>query len=239
MEHLSDRFRVVLPDLPLHGDSERRPHHSYSLAWLAEVMAGFAAQTLGPRPLIGGHGAGAEILIEAVSRDLLAPARLVLMPCRLHRATGVAPGRHWPWRAARRAGGSGPRPPRRCTSPGPRSGPAWASTCRRAPTPPPATLSGTPSPTSAATSSWRSRGRRLRAQVAAQPAPRCARRAGALHCPTLLLWADEDRWHPLADAEEALDPLPEAQLRVLAGTGFLMAYDDPVGVARELAAFCG
>jgi hypothetical protein len=26
---------------------------------------------------------------------------------------------------------------------------------------------------------------------------------------------------------------------VLSGTGFLIAYDDPVGVARELAAFCG
>jgi hypothetical protein len=26
---------------------------------------------------------------------------------------------------------------------------------------------------------------------------------------------------------------------VLEGTGFLLAYDDPVGLARELAAFCG
>ena len=39
-------------------------------------------------------------------------------------------------------------------------------------------------------------------------------------------------------AEEALGLLPDAQLRVLPGTGFLMAYDDPVGMARELAAFC-
>ena len=36
-------------------------------------------------------------------------------------------------------------------------------------------------------------------------------------CPTLLLWADEDRLHPLAIAEEALDLLPDAQLRVLPG----------------------
>jgi hypothetical protein len=28
-------------------------------------------------------------------------------------------------------------------------------------------------------------------------------------------------------------------LRVLPGTGYLMAYDDPVGVARELVAFFG
>ena len=57
--------------------------------------------------------------------------------------------------------------------------------------------------------------------------------------PTLLLWADQDELHPLQAAEEALDLLPDAQLRVLSATGFLIAYDDPVGVARELAAFCG
>ena len=45
--------------------------------------------------------------------------------------------------------------------------------------------------------------------------------------------------HPLEVAEEALQRLPDAQLRVLAGTGFLMAYDDPVGLGRELAAFLG
>ena len=40
-------------------------------------------------------------------------------------------------------------------------------------------------------------------------------------------------------AEEALDLLPDALLRVVPRTGYLMAYDDPVGVAREIAAFCG
>ena len=84
VEHLSDRFRVVLPDLPLHGDSEDRPRHPYTLPWFAEVMSGFAAEVLGPRPLVGGHGIGAEILLEAVTTDRLAPRRLVLMPNRLH-----------------------------------------------------------------------------------------------------------------------------------------------------------
>jgi pimeloyl-ACP methyl ester carboxylesterase len=55
----------------------------------------------------------------------------------------------------------------------------------------------------------------------------------------LLLWADEDPAHPLVGAQEALDLLPEAQLRTLPGTGFLMAYDDPVSLARELIAFFG
>jgi pimeloyl-ACP methyl ester carboxylesterase len=55
-------------------------------------------------------------------------------------------------------------------------------------------------------------------------------------CPVLLLWADEDPVHPLAIAEAAArrHNLP---LRVLERTGFLLAYDDPVGLARELIAF--
>ena len=55
----------------------------------------------------------------------------------------------------------------------------------------------------------------------------------------LLLWADEDPAHPLVGAEEALDLLPDGQLRTLPATGFLIAYDDPVGVARELISFFG
>ena len=60
-----------------------------------------------------------------------------------------------------------------------------------------------------------------------------------LRMPVLLLWADRDRIHPLRVAEEALRLLPDGQLRVLPSSGFLMAYDDPVGLARELVAFCG
>jgi pimeloyl-ACP methyl ester carboxylesterase len=60
-----------------------------------------------------------------------------------------------------------------------------------------------------------------------------------LQMPVLLLWADQDPLHPLAVAEQALAKLPRGQLRVLESTGFLLAYDDPVGLARELSAFCG
>ena len=49
---LSARFRVVLPDLPLHGDSEDRPRHTYSPEWLADVIAGFCAE-VGRRSLHG------------------------------------------------------------------------------------------------------------------------------------------------------------------------------------------
>ena len=60
-----------------------------------------------------------------------------------------------------------------------------------------------------------------------------------LSMPVLLLWADEDNMHPLAVAEEAVDLIEDATLRVLPNTGYLIAYDDPAGVARELGAFCG
>jgi pimeloyl-ACP methyl ester carboxylesterase len=60
-----------------------------------------------------------------------------------------------------------------------------------------------------------------------------------MQMPVLLLWADEDPAHPVDAAQEALDLLPNAQLRTLPGTGYLIAYDDPVAVARELIAFCG
>ena len=84
VEHLADRFRLVLPDLPLHGDSEDRPRHPYTPDWFVEVMAGFCRDVCGPRPLVGGHEAGALILLRAVVTRQLTPGRLVLMPSAMH-----------------------------------------------------------------------------------------------------------------------------------------------------------
>ena len=75
VEGLQHRFRLVLPDLPLHGDSEDRPHHPYTLDWLAEVVAACSVDVAGPRPIVGGHGLGAEILLRALELDLLQPSR--------------------------------------------------------------------------------------------------------------------------------------------------------------------
>src|SRR5579871_1059512 len=76
VEGLADRFRVVLPDLPLHGDSEDRPRHPYTPAWFAEVLVGFCAEVAGPRPLLAGHDFGAELALRAVAEEALKPARL-------------------------------------------------------------------------------------------------------------------------------------------------------------------
>lgn len=238
VEHLSDRFRVVLPDLPLHGDSEDRPRHPYTIEWFAEVMAGFAHEVLGSRALIGGHDVGAEILVEAVRSGRLSPERLVLMPHRLHRAP-AAPGLRRAWRMAALAGGV-PGLDRLLTHAAravfaPRC--ALALTVRREPGAPDlvrhafADVGGNPS----LARSWAKCARRWPRGAQSQ----LLRTYPELDLPVLLLWADQDRAAPLAGAEEALELLPHGQLRVLAGTGFLIAYDDPVGVARELSAFCG
>src|SRR3712207_2285495 len=41
VDEVSHRYRLVLPDLPLHGDSEDHPRHPYTPEWAAEVVAGF------------------------------------------------------------------------------------------------------------------------------------------------------------------------------------------------------
>jgi pimeloyl-ACP methyl ester carboxylesterase len=238
VEHLSDRYRVVLPDLPLHGDSEDRPRHPYTLDWFAEVMAAFCRETAGPQPLVGGHGLGAEVLLRAVETGRLRPGSLVLMPNRLHRP---AQRRRSPtaWRMVARAAGvpgldrafshaarAAFRPERgvHLTA---RAVPEARDLVRHAF----ADVGGN----AKLARSWSLFARRFPADARRElldAYPRIGTRV-------LLLWADEDRLHPLLGAEEALDLLPDAQLRILPGTGYLIAYDDPVGVARELAAFCG
>src|SRR5947209_2657484 len=99
---LSARFRLVLPDLPLHGDSEDRPRHPYTPEWLTEVVAGFCREVAGPRPLIAGHDLGAELALRAISSGRLDPARLVLMPNRLHSRDTHA-GKRAMWRMTCRA----------------------------------------------------------------------------------------------------------------------------------------
>jgi pimeloyl-ACP methyl ester carboxylesterase len=238
VEHLADRFRVVLPDLPLHGDSEHRPRHPYTLDWFAEVLGGFSTEVLGPRPLIAGHAAGAEILLQAVASGRVRPARLVLMSNRLH-----APPTHARTRTAFRVvvrsaavpGIDGmlsylapavftPERGRRLSA---RGNPEAGDLIRHAFADVPGNSSLMRSWSKAVRSwPWGARVELLELY------PR-------LEMPVLLLWADRDRIHPIAPAEEALGLLPRGQLRVLQSTGFLMAYDDPVGLARELAAFCG
>ena len=235
---LADRFRVVLPDLPLHGDSEDRPRHPYTLDWFAEVLGGFAAEVLGRRPLLAGHGAGAEILMHATLTGRVRPSRLVLMSNRMHAPPARARVRA-AWQLLARAAAvpgidrllshaaCAVFTPERGLRLSARGDPAAADLMRHAF----ADVGGN----SSLARSW-AKCARSWPQGAQRQLLECYPR---LDMPVLLLWADRDRLNPLAPAEEALRILPSGQLRVLESTGFLMAYDDPVGLARELAAFCG
>jgi pimeloyl-ACP methyl ester carboxylesterase len=238
VEALAHRFRVVLPDLPLHGDSEQRPRHPYTLDWFADVLAGFSAEVLGPRPLLAGHESGGEILLHALERGVVNPSRLVLMPNRLHlpyerrrirgsvelaASAAVVPGLGG-LLSYGAAAVFRPEVGMRFTA---RGNPAASDLFRHA-------FADVPGNARLARS-W---------AKCARSWPRAPRTEllelyPRLEMPVLLLWADRDALHPLHAAEDALRMLPNGQLRVLESTGFLMAYDDPVGLARELAAFCG
>ena len=235
---LSARFRVVVPDLPLHGDSEDRPRHAYSSDWFADVIAGFCREVGGPRCSVAGHDLGAEVALLAVSTGRLQPARLVLTPNRLHRRDQFLAKRAV-WRGAcRMAALPGldrvlshgaklvfrPSIGERISAQG---GDAARDLIRHAF----ADVGGNGN----RARSWAKFARRW--PVAAQSQLLDAYPEMAM--PVLLLWAEEDPAHPVAAAREALDLLPDAQLRTLPGAGFLIAYDDPVAVARELIAFCG
>lgn len=235
---LEHRYRVVLPDLPLHGDSEDRPSHPYTRRWLAEVVAGFCRDVGGAHPITGGHGLGAELVLEAVAEGLMVPSKLVLMGNRLHRP-GSSEADWNAWLVAARAGALPGADrvlmraarialrPQRGVQLSARSNPEAADVVRHAL----ADVAGNAN----LARSW---------AAFARGRPTAPRRElldayGAMEFPVLLLWADEDPRHPMAGAEEALDLLPDGELRVVPRTGYLMAWDDPVAVAREISAFCG
>jgi pimeloyl-ACP methyl ester carboxylesterase len=237
VDGLADRYRLVLPDLPGHGDSEDRPRHPWTPEWLAEVLAGFCSEVLGPRPLVGGHDVGAELVLRATAAGWLRPRKVVLMSSRLH-APMPRKGKVRAWRTVTRAAAvpgldralAGAAPavfrPSLGLKLSARGNPEAANLVRHAFK----DVSGN----SNRARSWAKLARRWPMGVQLELLDAYPR----LAVPVLLLWADEDRLHPLSLAEDVLARLPEGQLRVLAGTGFLMAYDDPVGVARELIAFC-
>jgi len=235
---LSARFRVVLPDLPLHGDSEDRPRHPYTPDWLTEVMAGFCREVTGPRPFLAGHDIGAELILRALTTGRLEAARVVLMPNRLHRREEHA-GKRRVWRMACGA----------AALPGLDRLLAYGATLVFRPAVG-ERLSAQRNPAARdlmrhAFADVGGNGNRARSWAKfARRWPMGAQRQlldayPRLDLPVLLLWAEEDGVYPVSGAREALDLLKDAQLRTVPGAGFLMAYDDPVAVARELISFFG
>jgi pimeloyl-ACP methyl ester carboxylesterase len=201
------------------------------------VIAGFCGEVLGPRPMVGGHDVGAELVLRATAAGWLRPRKVVLMSSRLH--TGMPRGHKIrTWRAVTRAAAvpgldralAGMAPavfrPAAGIRLSARGNPEAANLVRHAFK----DVSGN----SNRARSWAKLARNWPMGVQLDLLDAYER----LAVPVLLLWADEDRLYPVSLAEDVLARLPNGQLRVLDGAGYLMAYDDPVGVVRELVAFC-
>jgi pimeloyl-ACP methyl ester carboxylesterase len=55
--------------------------------------------------------------------------------------------------------------------------------------------------------------------------------------PTLILWADQDRWFPVSDGEKLRDRLPNAQLQIIPHCGHYAAGGQPQFVNTAILAF--
>ncbi|MBJ7471656.1 MAG: alpha/beta hydrolase [Solirubrobacteraceae bacterium] len=229
---LLDRVRLVLPDLPLHGDSEEAPGFPYDIDWTARLLAECTHEVGGARPRVGGSGIGAQLLLRAISRGWLEPSSLILLPGRLHR-----PARAGASASAARIAASVAAP----------AGPLIARSVARMAVRPELVSSGasprvqslvTGSRTAMLESGERSRAwRRVIAGWDTEEFRELLDHYAKVTCPTLVLWGSDDPLAPLRAAQEAADLIDQALLRTLPATGPLLAYDDPVGMAREIAAF--
>ena len=220
----------MLPDLPLHGASEDRPHHPYSPEWLTEVLAGFLHDTCGPRPLVAGHGVGAQLALRAIAAQRRARRSSSCCPNPMHTSPRASGLERTGARPRARRGRARLRP--RCSPRRPRSscGPSRGDQL---------TATGAPGARDLvrhALMDLGGNGNRVRSWAkAARRWPRGAQKDlldayPRMRLPGAAAVGRRGPVHPLAIAEEALDLLPDAQLRVLPRTGFLIAYDDPVGV---------
>lgn len=60
---------------------------------------------------------------------------------------------------------------------------------------------------------------------------------GALTCPTLVLYGDEDQLSPADQQDQMVAVLRKGQRQVIAGAGHLAPIEDPVSVARAISTF--
>src|SRR6195952_5405961 len=229
---LLDRFRIGLADLPLHGDSEESREFSYTADWVAGLLAEASREIGGPRPRVAASGLGAQLVLRAIGNGQLDPSALVLLPSRLHRP------------ARNRATGTVARGVARVSAPA--SG-LFSRGLVRATVSAELVGSGvTPRVAALDRMSRRSllesrdRGEGWRRAIAEWDGERFRDLIDVYNrvdCPTLVLWCPDHELAPLQAAEEAADLINGALLRTLPGTGPLLAYDDPVGFAREIASF--
>ena len=236
VDELAHRYRVVLPDLPLHGASEDRPTHPYSPDWLIELLAGFLLDTCGPRPLVAGHGLGAQLALLAIAAPASAGQARPAAEPDAHQAR------------AQRAGAPGGVVVRAAVVPGRRPGARpHAALALRPSRGDKLTVTDEPGARDLvrhALMDLGGNGNRVRSWAkAARSWPRGAQKDLLDAYPGLTsrccCCGPTRTRAPARDRRGGARPAARRAAARAPRTGFLIAYDDPVGVARELLAFCG
>lgn len=229
---LLDRVRLVLPELPLHGDSEESPDFPYDLDWAARLVAECSVDIGGAHPRVGGSGLGAQLLLRAVQRGWLEPSRLLLLPGQLHRPEAAGLARTIARGSAAVASPAGPLVARSLMRRLVRAELVGAEASPRVKT------MAAGARTAMLESSDRALvWRRVITRWDPEEFRDLIAAYGDVRCPTLILWGADTPATPVRAAEEAADLVDHALLRTLPGTGTVLAHDDPVGFAREIAAF--
>ena len=223
---LASRFRVVIPDLLGFGASDA-PHQGFYLDEQAEVIRALLHYLQITRCYVGGHGFGGLLALTLLRRypeldirglilsaaDLM-PADLQPLPVRLAQVPGLGGLVAW--------GVAGNRLGLRLaydTLAQNKEEISWRDFRRHL------TRTGT-----------RLTGRIFH-RTAAERQMRYADLAPVLpelHCPTLLLWGDEDPLSPVQVAEQLRATLPDAILKVYAYTGHFVPEERSLETAEDI-----
>ena len=93
IDHLSQKYRVIAPDLPGFGDSEE-PKTAFSVDDFADFVLHFCAAVGVTDPVVMGHSNGGRILIKLLSRT---PAPLDVKKAVLLDSAGIKPKHGIDW----------------------------------------------------------------------------------------------------------------------------------------------
>lgn len=233
---LSDRYRCVVPDLPLGShDAPMDPDADLTPPGLARLVDSFlAAAELDDVTLVGNDTGGAICQLVAAHHPGRV-ARMVLTPCdayenflplilRYLQWTAPLPGSSWVVAQSLRIPGMHRLPV------------AFGWLSKRPLSPAVRERYFRPSQTDAGV---RRDLRKVLRGIDARHTLEAARRLGSFDRPVLLAWATEDRVFPLRYAERLAGALPDARLERIEDSYTFVPEDRPEALADAIAAFAG
>lgn len=222
---LAARFRVVVPDLPGYGMSDK-PRAPYDRAFYTSWLRGFLDAVGVERASLVGNSLGGAVAAQSALENPARVSRLVLVDAAGCGAFRPSPGLALSLLAYQFA-------PARLTAA------LFARHNLRVPLrrPDPALLAladyGVAVQRTRGANRAFLRGRAKALEVFGDE------RLGQIRQPTLLVWGEDDPFFPLAHAERAASLIPDARLRVICGARHVPFLDHPAEFVRALETFLG